>query len=82
MVFGIMIYESYGYFYSFVITDERLYEGLKNETGGYGISFLGGKKEIRDEEIDKISNQARDLTKRLNNKESLNLEKELKNLFG
>lgn len=77
-----MIYESYGYFYSFIIADERLYEGLRNESGGYGINFLGGKKEISDEERDKVSSQVRDLTRKLNSKEPLNLEKELKNLFG
>jgi len=82
MIFEIMIYESYGYFYSFVMADERLYEGLKNESGRYGVNFLGGKKEIRDEEIGKISSQVRDLTRRLNDKASLNLENELKNLFG
>jgi len=78
---GIMVYESYGHFYSFVMADDRAYDGMKEGIVRYETKFLGGKKGISDEKIDNISNYVNKLVKRLNGGESLDVEKELELIF-
>ncbi len=80
MTWGIMVYETCGNLYSFVMADDSFYEGMKE--GDIGGKFLGGRKGITDESIDEISNSVNDLTRRSRNGESLDLEKELELVFS
>ncbi len=76
-----MVFESYGHFYSFVMADDRGYDGMKEGMVEYGTKFLGGKKGISDEKIHNISNYVNGLVRRLNEGESLDVKKELESVF-
>ncbi len=80
MTWGIIVYETYGNLYSFVMADDSMYDGMKE--GNIANKFFGGRKGIADESIDEICNSVNNLTRRVRNGESLDLEKELELVFS
>ncbi len=83
MPWGILLYESFGKYWSFTMADDTLYDmmrqTLSTEEGRrkYGMTHIGGKKGIRDTDIDRFGRHVRTLVERLNQGESLDLENEL-----
>ena len=55
MGWGIIIFKSLGHFYPFVMADDRLYDGMRENCQKYELKFIGGKKGITDEHVDTMS---------------------------
>jgi len=81
MTWGIILYGSFGQYYSFVMADDTLYNPMKKGMHDSGMNILGGKSGISDIEIDLISDKTSNLIKKLNENKPINLEEELQNIF-
>jgi hypothetical protein len=68
MAWGVIVYQSAGELFSFVMADDSLYDGMKNKRENC-MYFFTGKKGIRDNEIDGICERVSDLMGMANNGE-------------
>jgi len=77
MSWGVIVYESGHNYWSLVMADDMLYEGMKNSIQRDGSRVLFGRKGINDGDIDGINLTINKVVARLNSGEDVNLEKEL-----
>lgn len=69
MAWGIIVYESAGLFYSFIMADDIFYDGLMKKRSGIG-KFIVGKKGIGDRDIDIICEKVSGLVEDVNVRKS------------
>jgi len=81
MPWGVIVHQYAGRVYSFVMANDNLYDGVKEDMLKNSIDVVGGKKGIDDSDIDNISGKVSDLVNRVNAGEKLNLNKELGHIF-
>jgi len=80
---GLLIYESYGQFYSFVIADNELYEMTKKDLsnkGNHKVYF--GKGNLNLEQLDNSRDKVSELVKLLNEGKRLDVKKEFSDCFN
>ncbi len=86
MTNGIIIFESHGRYSHLTFADDSMFDGIKERSSGeegmkrYGMKYAAGRKGISDERIDEVSNNVDHLVNKLNNRETLDLEKELESI--
>jgi hypothetical protein len=79
---GVLIYGSYGQFYSFVIADNKLYKATKKELSNNNSNKVYfGKGNLTPQQLDNVRDKVSEVVKRLNNKEKVNVKKELSSYF-
>lgn len=79
---GVLIYGSYGQFYSFVIADNEIYKATEKELlNDKNNKVYFGKGDLTLEQIQNARNTISGVVKKLNNKEKVNVTKELSHYF-
>ena len=79
---GLLIYKSYGQFYSFVIADDRAYEETRKEfKNAKHINLYFDKGNLTLQQIDDSRDKTAEIVKRLNQGEKVNAKKELSDYF-
>ena len=79
---GIIIYESSGHYTQFGMTDNLLFDLMKDATSTpegiqrYGLKYIAGKK-IPIKQADRVSEEARGLIDKLNQGEPIDSQQEL-----
>jgi hypothetical protein len=81
MAWGILLYEQLGKHYSLIVADDKLYGSSVTTLEKLQGGILGGKKGIRNEDIDAVCSRINTLKNRLDKGESVNLESELQQVF-
>lgn len=83
MGWSILVYKSGSHYVPFSIADLMFYDMMKDvlstEEGvkRYGMKFIAGRRNIPDDKIDAVSDLVSKLIGRINDGESIDLEKEL-----
>lgn len=80
---GILIYGSYKQFYSFVIADNDLYKATRKEMlNNKNNKVYFNKGGLSLQKLEDAREKVSEIVKRLNNKEKVNVKKELSNFFN
>jgi hypothetical protein len=74
---GVLIQYSRGGYNPFIMGDDSIYESLKIEFARVGVDFIAGKKGIPDSDIDSVCEGLKEIVRRLNNKEPVDVKSEL-----
>ena len=79
---GLIIYGKYGQFNSFIIADDKLYKMTIAEFKTQpSIKLCFKKGEVSVEQIDKARGKTAEIVKKLNDKQKIDVEKELSDYF-
>ena len=79
---GILIYGGYGQFYSFVIADNEAYKATKKELlNNKDNKVYFEKGGLTHQQLDNARKKVSEVVKKLNNKEEVNVKKELSDYF-
>ena len=81
MTCGIILYHDGSAYWSCIIADDTLYDGMYKDLTKLRRTILRGKKGIQDEQIDEISDQVTKMVEKLNKGVSMNIERELHSVF-
>jgi hypothetical protein len=80
---GILIYGSYEQFYSFVIADNDIYNATRREMlNNVNNKLYFNKGNLSLQKLENVREKVSEIVKRLNNKEKVNVKKELSNCFN
>ena len=74
MAFGIIIFESFGRYYSFLMGDDSFYDGMVESYKRERTNVICGRKDIPNKEIDEIADEVSGILIKLNGGENLNLK--------
>jgi len=79
---GLLIFRSYLQFYSFVIADDTSYDWTKEDLAAHkGAEILFEQGGVTLEQIDNARGDVSDIVKKLNNRQEVNISKELSSYF-
>jgi len=83
MMAGLLIFEEYPQFYSFVTNDNTLYEMMKKDLASKtGTKILFEQGGVTLEQLDNARDSVSDVVKRLNEKQEVDVSKELSDYFS